>query len=483
MSAALELSLVAYQNEYLPDGGDRVDVVLRIVASGGGAAARPPGPAAEFVILLDCSGSMSDPYAKLSAARRGAVAAVMALHDGVAFAVVAGNERAMVVYPDKPRLVPATDESRAAAAAAIERVRADGGTAIGRWLALADDLFTKGDGVLRHALLLTDGKNELETAEELDLVLARCRGRFHCDCRATGEGGGRHGWSGAELLRIAQALSGSVQSVEDPTELPANLSRAAAVVMDHAVADLRIRVRTADDVAVRSFKQVHPFINDLTQHGTAVDERAHEYATGSWGAEQRDYQLTLKVRPRSPGTELRVAWISIAPVAGHDPAEEITEVPTWAKWTRDPRESTRINPQVAHYAGQAELAAAIQDGIEAYKQHRFELAKERLGRAVALAARLRHTEQLTRLARLVDIHDPQRGLVSLRPDIDSTGVESAVIYSIRTGGLHRDSPDEPLVSAPVVGELCPICQSPAVYRYCEQDGYDFVNGPIAATEN
>jgi hypothetical protein len=474
---------VAYQNEYLRDGGDRVDVVVRVVASSGGTEVRLPSPDAEFVILLDCSGSMSDPYTKLSAARRGAMAAVMALHDGVAFAVVAGNERAMVVYPDKPRLVPATDESRVAAAAAIERVRASGGTAIGRWLALADDLFTKRDGVVRHALLLTDGKNELETAEELDLVLARCHGRFRCDCRATGEGGGAHGWSGAELLRIAQALSGSVQSVEDPSELPANLSQATAVVMDHAVADLRIRVRTAEGATVRSFKQVHPFINDLTAHGTAIDGHTHEYSTGSWGAQQRDYQLTLTVQPRPPGTELRVAWISIVSVEGQDQGDEIMEVPTWARWTRDPRESTRINPHVAHYAGQAELAAAIQDGMEAYKQHRFELAKERLGTAVALAVRLRHSEQLTRLARLVDIHDPQRGLVSLRPDIDPTGVESAVLDSVRTGGFHRDRADEPIVSAPVVGELCPICQSPAVYRYCEEDGYDFAGGPTASTGN
>ena len=34
-------------------------------------------------------------------------------------------------------------------------------------------------------------------------------------------------------------------------------------------------------------------------------------------------------------------------------------------WTDDEALSTRINPRVAHYTGQAELAVAIQEGLEA----------------------------------------------------------------------------------------------------------------------
>jgi hypothetical protein len=478
MSAALRFGAAAFQNEYLADGGDRVDVVVRVDADGpGGGPARQPALAAEFVILLDCSGSMSDPPTKLSGARRAAVAALDTLRDGVAFAVVAGNERARLVYPESG-LVAASDETRAAAAAAVARLRASGGTAIGRWLTMAEELFSRRDGVVRHAILLTDGKNQHETPEELDRALEACRDRFRCDCRATGEGGGEQGWSGAELLRISQALAGTVQNIEAHADLPANFGRAAAVAMEHAVADLRLRVRLAEGSEVRFLKQVHPTINDLTARGVEVDARTRDYPTGAWGAERRDYQMAFTVAPRPSGTELRIAWVSLLPAGSH-PAAEVSEVPIWARWTRDVRESTRINPQVAHYTGQTELAEAIQEGVEAYKQQRLDVARETLGRAVALAYRSQHADQLTHLARLVEIEDPARGLVRLRADVDPTGMESAVLDSVRTNGFGGQArPEPPPVAVPAgrLGELCPICHSPRVDRYCEQDGYDFARG-------
>jgi len=480
VSAPLRFSAAAYQNEYLPDGGHRVDVVVQIVAATSEAEAWQPrlsSTRAEFVILLDCSGSMSDPQTKLYEARRAATAAVMALRDGVSFAVVAGTEQARLVYPEEPALVAATDETRAAAAAAIVRLRASGGTAIGRWLTLADELFSTDDGVVRHAILLTDGKNQHETPEELEVVLARCRNRFRCDCRATGEGGGAQGWSGAELLSIAQALSGTIQSIEDPADLLTNLTQATAVAMQHAVADLRLRLQLAEGSTVLFLKQVHPTVNELTAHAVKVDHRVLEFSTGAWGAERRDYQLALSVTPRSAGAELRVAWISLVPVVGPDPVDDVMEVPIWARWTHDARESTRINPQVAHYTMQTELADTIQVGVQAYKDNRMDAARETLGRAVALAYQSRHTDQLSQLARLVEIDDPARGLVRLRPDVDANGMESAVVDSVRTNVFRGDRGLEPeVVPRPGSGEVCPICHTPRIDRYCEQDGHDFLGG-------
>ena len=54
-------------------------------------------------------------------------------------------------------------------------------------------------------------------------------------------------------------------------------------------------------------------------------------------------------------------------------------------WTDDEAQSTRINPHVAHYTGQAELADAIQEGLEARKDGDLDTATAKLGRAVKLA--------------------------------------------------------------------------------------------------
>jgi von Willebrand factor type A domain-containing protein/VWA domain-containing protein len=473
MSEALRFTTAAYQNEYLPEHGDRVDVVVRIDASGDGLA-QPTSVDVEFVILLDCSGSMGDPPTKLSEARRAAAAAVVALRDGVGFAVVAGTQQAQPLYPAEPTLVRASAATRSAAAAALARTRASGGTAIGRWLTLAEELFSDHAGVVRHAILLTDGKNQHEAPDELGRVLARCQNRFRCDCRAVGAGGGPDGWSGDELLRIAQAMSGTVENVEDVAELPANLTQATTAAMAYAVPDVRLRIRMADGTTMRFIKQVHPTINDLTARGSEVDGYTRDHSTGAWGAETRDYQLAFQVTPRPAGTEVRVAWVAlVACPAGGEPVE-VAEVPILARWTLDPRESTRINPRVAHYTGQTELAFAIQGGIEAYKQRELDRARSMLGRAVELAHGSGHTGQLAQLARLVDIEDPALGQVRLREDIDPTGVEAAVLDSVRTTGFDRHA--EPVSAAPPptsFGERCPLCGAARIGRYCEVDAYDF----------
>ncbi len=58
--------------------------------------------------MIDCSGSMADPPTKMSEAKRATAAAIDTLRDGVAFAVVAGRNDAVMAYPRPARLVAAT---------------------------------------------------------------------------------------------------------------------------------------------------------------------------------------------------------------------------------------------------------------------------------------------------------------------------------------------------------------------------------------
>ncbi len=57
-----------------------------------------------------------------------------------------------------------------------------------------------------------------------------------------------------------------------------------------------------------------------------------------------------------------------------------------ALWSDDDTLTTRINPAVAHYTGQAELAEAIQEGLAAKAAGDEATATVKLGRAVQLAA-------------------------------------------------------------------------------------------------
>ena len=89
-----------------------------------------------------------------------------------------------------------------------------------------------------------------------------------------------------------------------------------------------------------------------------------------------------------------------------------------AIWTDDEALSTKINPRVAHYTGQAELASAIQDGLEARKQGDEETATAKLGRAVALAHQSGNEDTAKLLAKVVDVVDVETGTVRLKKQVD-----------------------------------------------------------------
>ena len=114
-------SVDVYQNEYLPEGAQEVNAIVTVTATGGaptrglpvagtdpgGASVGHPGAGrtdAAVVIMIDCSGSMDHPPAKMRNARAATAAATGTLHDGVSFAVVAGTHKAKEIYPGGGRL-------------------------------------------------------------------------------------------------------------------------------------------------------------------------------------------------------------------------------------------------------------------------------------------------------------------------------------------------------------------------------------------
>src|SRR5258707_15537342 len=129
----------AYQNEYLPLGGSEVTAIVTVTSDGAGV---PGGqPAAAEIVIADTSGSMGAPDAKIKAARKATSAAIDCIRDDVLFGVIAGTDRASLVFPLNQRLVPASAHTRAAAKQAVSGLAAGGGTAMGAWLRRAGELF------------------------------------------------------------------------------------------------------------------------------------------------------------------------------------------------------------------------------------------------------------------------------------------------------------------------------------------------------
>jgi hypothetical protein len=137
------------------------------------------------------------------------------------------------------------------------------------------------------------------------------------------------------------------------------------------------------------------------------------YPTGSWGDESRDYHVCVRLAAKAIGQEQLAARVQLA-VGNQVAAQGLVK----AKWSDDEGLTTRINPEVAHYTGQTELAEAIQEGLAAKASGDEETATKKLGRAVQLAAETGNEEATTRLRKVVDIDDSETGTVRLKREVD-----------------------------------------------------------------
>ncbi|MGX1490304.1 MULTISPECIES: vWA domain-containing protein [Streptomyces] len=414
-------SVDVYQNEYLPEGGREVNAIVTVTSTGGGtlagatAAPRPAGPdaGAAVALMVDCSGSMDYPPTKMRNARDATAAAVDTLRDGVHFAVIGGTHVAKEVYPGGGRLAVADAGTREQAKQALRRLSAGGGTAIGTWLRLADRLLSSAGVAIRHGILLTDGRNEHESPEDLKAALDACAGRFTCDARGVGTD-----WEVKEVTSIASALLGSADIVADPAGLAADFTRMMENAMGKEVADVALRVWTPVGTTIRFVKQVAPTVEELTGRRTEAGPRAGDYPTGSWGDESRDYHVCVEVPAAGLGQEMLAARVSLVVPQPDGSAQNLgAQGLVRAVWTDDMTASTSINPQVAHYTGQAELAQAIQEGLDLRKAGDIDGATAKLGRAVQLAGASGNADTAKLLAKVVDVVDAATGTVRLKAKV------------------------------------------------------------------
>ncbi|GAA4105363.1 MULTISPECIES: VWA domain-containing protein [Streptomyces] len=426
-STVPQFSVEVYQNEFLPEGGREVNAIVTVASTGGGtlggapfttASASPayiPGrpPTAAVVIMVDCSGSMEYPPTKMRNARDATAAAIDTLRDGVAFAVVSGTHIAREVYPGNGRLATADNQTRAQAKEALRKLSSGGGTAIGTWLRLADRLLASADVSIRHGILLTDGRNEHESPEDLRSALDACAGRFTCDARGVGTD-----WEVKEVTSISSALLGTADIVADPANLAADFTQMMENAMGKEVADVALRLWTPVGVEIRFVKQVAPTVEELTDRRTEAGPRAGDYPTGSWGDESRDYHVCVQVPQANVGQEMLAARVSlIVPDREGGAPQLLSQGLVRAVWTDDMAASTSINPQVAHYTGQAELAQVIQQGLDARKSGDVDGATAKLGRAVQLAAASGNADTAKLLAKVVDVVDEATGTVRLKAKV------------------------------------------------------------------
>lgn len=421
-----EFTVEVFQNEYLSEGATDVHAVVSVECAGAGTVASSGGEAAE-VIIIDTSGSMDMPASKIAAARRAGKAAIAEIVDGAWFAVVSGHTVAQMVYPKHPGLAKMTDVTRGEATQAVERLRSGGATGIGGWIVAATALFAQVPQAQKHAILLTDGKIEGEPPGTLDQALRDAANVFQCDCRGIGSD-----WEVGELRKIADALLGTVDIVAKPEDLEADFEDMMRMSMSRGIADARLRVWAPQGSEVLFVRQVSPTVEDLTPKAVRISPLIVEYPTGAWSDESRDYHVAVRVPVAPVGNERLAAR---AEVVVND--QVLAKALVKAVWSVDTNLTTRIDPAVAHYTGQAQLADVIQQGLAAKATGDDRTATVLLGQAAKLAHDSGNESTTRLLAKVVDVVDVEAGTVRLKQQVDKADEMALDTRSTKTTRVRR----------------------------------------------
>ena len=423
-----EFTASVFQNEYLPDGGTDVNAIVTVTCAGAGTAGQTGGGAAGEIIIVDTSGSMGPQT--MAAAKQAATAALNEIVDGTWFAVIAGSDRAMLAYPavsSGPGLVQMSAQTRSQAQQAVGRFVGSGGTAISTWLDLAGQLFGSVPQVTqRHAILLTDGENR-ERDDKLESAIARATGYFQCDCRGAGTD-----WQVDEIRRISQALLGTVDIIPEPSQMETQFREMMRTSMSRGVAEAQLRVWSPQGAQVLFVRQVSPTVEDLTDRRVAINPLTGGYPTGAWSDESRDYHVAVRVAAKAIGQEQLAARVMLA--VGDD---VLAQGLVKATWSGNSELTAKIDQQVAHYTGQTELAAMIQEGLAAKASGDEATATTKLGRAVQLAAETGNDEATSKLKKVVDVQDEREGTVRLKAAVDKADEMALDTASTKTTRIKK----------------------------------------------
>jgi uncharacterized protein YegL len=390
-----------FYNPHLSVGASRLDSIVSITAEGEGQVQRSAKRAIIFV--LDVSGSM-DSYGKMDMAKIAVRKSIDLLDENSLFAIIAFSYDARVLSA----LKPATHLNKETAHNAVKKLRASGGTQMSSGLAAVLEMINELKDTMIHVQFVTDGQNDSADHYRLEAALAESEGKFQCDCWGIGTD-----WEPEELRNISNRLLGVADAVPNPERLEETFKAALASVMSKGIGDVRLRVQAPKSVKIVTMKQVSPEILDLSKLAKRVDDKNIDIPLGAWGKENREYQIAFELQPQGDGEEMMAGRPKI--VFTENNQEMMVEGDRIiATWSSDVSITSRINEQVAHYTGQAELAKSIKEGLEAKSRGDIDSATVLLGKAAKIAVETGNDEVTARLKKVVDIVDADQGTVRLK---------------------------------------------------------------------
>ena len=417
-----------FQNEFLAEGATDVHAVVSVTCTDAGTAGQSGlGEAAE---ISSSTRRVRWTCRRRRSSRPGGPPRLPSseIVDGTWFAVISGHSVAQMVYPSHPGMAKMTDVTRREAIDMIDapaQRRSNGDRRV--------DL--RSDRTVRPG---ADGAASRDPADRRQdrrrARRVRCHRRWprpKASSSATAAASAPTGWS-TSCGTIADALLGTVDIIAKPDDLEADFEAMIRTSMGRGVADARLRVWAPQGSEVQFVRQVAPTVEDLTAKAVQV---AH------WSASSRQARGATRVATttlRCVSRSRRSATSDWRPASRWSSTTRcVAKSLVKATWSADANLTTRIDPAVAHYTGQAQLADAIQKGLAAKAAGDDRTATVLLGEAAKIAHDSGNEDTTRLLSKVVDVVDAEAGTVRLKSNIERTDEMALDTRSTKTTRIRR----------------------------------------------
>lgn len=350
-------SFKTYYNPYVSPLTNSVWGVVSVTAND------LPQQAQATVISLICDVSGSMQGAKFNAAIDTVEDLLMTAPNGLMLQVVAFDNDADEVIPMtelRPELSREglVDQFRQE----MKRVRMFGGTSMSTGIrkAIEGQAQVRGD-VARYGIFLSDGQNTEQEAVLTSAVAAAANMKLHL-C-AYGFGGD---WNPEQLTLMAQITQGWMpKAVPNPDDLMAEFNTLVARMAQTVASDVVLHLWTPTGARILSLSQAYP---DWVKGEAAPMGDDHTWVVPVPPMAAKDHRdFIVHIELAAVGAKVVACKPSVVYASGGNRIEEKGDQTTWLilQQTNDNALTSQVNPVVAGYLGQGQLAASTRAMTEA----------------------------------------------------------------------------------------------------------------------
>ncbi len=333
-------------------------------------------------LICDVSGSMQG--AKFNAAIATVEDLLVNVPDGIALQVVVFDDNSDEVVP-MTQIRPDTDRNLLVSnfRRKLKQVRMFGGTAMSTGIrrALAAQEQVRGD-IARYGIFLSDGQN---TEQESRLVAA-VKEAADLKMHLCAYGYGRD-WNPEQLTKMAQITQGWMpKAVPNPDDLRDEFNSLVIRMSKTVASDVVLHLWTPAGARILSLSQAYP---DWVKGEAAPLGDNHTWVVPVPPMSAKDHRdFIVHIELASVGARVVACKPSVLYAAGGQRIEEKGDQSTWMilQQTNDAAQINQVNPVVAGYLGQGQLAASTramtealaagdQQGAERHRTEALEIAQ------------------------------------------------------------------------------------------------------------